>query len=183
MTWEELGLTNGNPTGTSELFYSADGIDFERIDSPFGVMSRFSAFEAIDGGFLVVEQDNQTGASTVWTSTDGRAWTQLPGGPAISWITAVGAIPNGLAIVGDAYTGDRNLTVLSTTTDRGVHMDVDRRSPPGRIRRTVHERCRRGRVRGDRRHQHLDLQTRRPSMRRDHSKRFSTSRGITKHGP
>ena len=120
VTWEELGLTNGNPTGTSELFYSADGIDFERIDSPFGVMSRFSAFEAIDGGFLVVEQDNQTGASTVWTSTDGRAWTQLPGGPAISWITAVGAMPNGLAIVGDAYTGDRNLTVLSTTTDRGV---------------------------------------------------------------
>lgn len=118
-TWAELGLADGG-VGGSEMFYSADGVNFERIESPFGPSSRLSVFEATNDGFTAFEVDENTGAFRQWVSTDGRSWTQSESAAPVQWSQAAGAVPGGFAVVGQANTTDGFYkTVVAVTADQG----------------------------------------------------------------
>jgi len=118
VSWEELGLT-GNPSSRSEIFYSADGVSFERIESPMGSLGYISIFEATGDGFMAIQQSHNTGALTLWSSSNGRDWSQQSTLPNTGWIVSAGVIPGGVAIVGEVHTETGSITVVSTSTDGG----------------------------------------------------------------
>ena len=119
VTWEELGVS-ANPATDASLYYSSDGVSFERIDSPLGSLGYLTAFEATGNGFVAIEQSHTTGGWTLWSSSDGRTWTNQATLPATGWISAAGATPDGLVIVGDVPSREGgNIAVISTSTDGG----------------------------------------------------------------
>lgn len=98
VTWEEMGLPEGGQPLFSEMFVSADGKEFTAIESPFAPGSELSGLFATPDGFLGVEWNQ--GGSRIWSSPDGRSWSQSEGLPRLDWISNVGSANGKTVIVG-----------------------------------------------------------------------------------
>jgi len=103
VTWEEMGLDDGNQPVFSELFISTDGETFESIDSPFAPGSDVQNLYGTVGGFVAVEW-SETG-NTVWTSPDGHAWEAGDDLQQLGSISAAGEIDGRTVLLGQAQNG------------------------------------------------------------------------------
>ena len=99
VTWEEMGLVDGGQPLFSEMFVSADGQNFEAVESPFTAGDDLAGLYAVEDGFIGVGRKNlEFGGLTLFRSSDGRTWQEADGLPQFDWITNVGSI-GGRAVV------------------------------------------------------------------------------------
>jgi hypothetical protein len=103
ITWEEMGLPADGEPVFSEMFVSADGSNFESVESPFKAGSEVSGLFALPNGFIGVESDR--GRTTLWRSTDGRSWQQDAAIPNLTWVTNVGAAGGRAVVIGQDSRG------------------------------------------------------------------------------
>lgn len=104
-TWEELGLPDAEPTAYSELFVSAEGVEFENVPSPFAPTGRLIDIKALGQGFFAIEGDERGGWVRAWRSPDGRTWEQDLGFPQLNWTQAIGEFQGSTVVVGGTDSG------------------------------------------------------------------------------
>lgn len=90
-TWEELGV-DPSSLGSRNLFFTSDGVNYQRVDAPVGDLQ---SIWALEDGFAL-----RTGTGQMWRSVDGLTWGQVDG-PPIDWIAAMGPFDGGVLAVGD----------------------------------------------------------------------------------
>ncbi len=103
VTWGEMGLADGTEPVFSELFVSADGIEFEAVDSPFAPGTDIQGLFATDEGFIAVEW--QAGRQSIWTSADGVTWARDDTLQQFDWIANAGSFQGRRIIVGQGANG------------------------------------------------------------------------------
>jgi hypothetical protein len=103
-TWAEIGV---EPPADSfvELFYSADGIEFDRVESPFQVDRTLHELALGSDGFYAITGPGSGGVFVgvpleIWRSSDGRSWSRVEGGPGIEQVIALGAVKDRTVLAG-----------------------------------------------------------------------------------
>ena len=94
--WAELGLERSPMF--AELFVSADGTEFERVESPFPG-SGITQIVAVEGGFVGTTVDT---TARLWFSPDGRSWQEASGLPVMDWVVDAGMLDGRLVVIGSS---------------------------------------------------------------------------------
>lgn len=105
VTWEEMGLPDGGSPNFSEMFISADGTNFEKVDSPLSTTGELQGLFATDAGFVGVEWER--GNQRIWFSEDGRTWDSDSGLEGFEWVSNVGSVEGRTVVVGQARNSGR----------------------------------------------------------------------------
>jgi hypothetical protein len=118
LTWEELGIDGGQPV-FSEVFVSADGAEWEAVESPFTAGRTLASLYATAHGF-VASQWGDVGGNRVYYSEDGRTWeeTSLAG---FEWIVSAGSVGGSDVVLGNARGG----VVVAWNDGAGGWTEVD----------------------------------------------------------
>ena len=127
-TWAELGIADIGPLSYSDLYVSDNGAAPVKIDTPFSSNVQGLQLSATSAGFHATVwgqtlTTNQEGwASALWTSTDGRSWSQTPAPEGSYEVAPLGSI--GGRLVATAY-NDRGTQVVVLDNGTWTPINID----------------------------------------------------------